>query len=269
MPDAPADALSSPARHAGMSLLMGIPAPDMARLAIEAGMHSVVLDCEHGFPLGIEVQRVAAAAQAAGGKCLVRVTRGQLHHVGPLLDLGVDGLVMSGVKTPGELREASMAAWHPPRGQRSVNPFVPAAGIPGDEGSLLRSARSLELWAMAETIEFLEGWTSPPKVAAEPWLAGWTGIIVGPYDLAAALGCRPDVHDAALRRAVAAYLKAAKAAGLAAGLFARSPQVLSDWLATGLSVDHVLAGYDRDVWFRACADVVSAMAGTISVHTGG
>jgi 2-keto-3-deoxy-L-rhamnonate aldolase RhmA len=122
---------------------------------------------------------------------------------------------------------------------------------------------------MAETIEFLEGWTSPPKVAAEPWLAGWTGIIVGPYDLAAALGCRPDVHDAALRRAVAAYLKAAKAAGLAAGLFARSPQVLSDWLATGLSVDHVLAGYDRDVWFRACADVVSAMAGTISVHTGG
>jgi 2-keto-3-deoxy-L-rhamnonate aldolase RhmA len=68
---------------------------------------------------------------------------------------------------------------------------------------------------------------------------------------------------------VTAYLEAAKAAGLAAGLFARTPQVLSDWLATGVSVDQVLAGYDRDVWFRACADVVSAMAGAMSVNTGG
>jgi len=73
-------------------------------------MHSVVLDCEHGFPLGIEVQRVAAAAQAAGGKCLVRVTRGQLHHLGPLLDLGVDGLVLSGVSLP---KSCERRRWRP------------------------------------------------------------------------------------------------------------------------------------------------------------
>ena len=248
-----------------LAILVSMTSPDAARLAVRAGIDTIILDGEHGHPLGSEVAAMAAAIHEAGGRCLVRLAGNQTHHIGPLLDNGLDGFVLSGVEDLGQMRRAAMAAWYPPRGNRSVNPFVPAAGNPGDEAALVAGADRLELWAMAETGSFLEGLRSGLNdIAKEPWLANWTGLIVGPYDLAASMGYEASPDDARLAAAVRDYVDIATRAGLTAGLFSRSPEVLRRWRDCGVAVDFMIVGYDRDIWYQELRTRVEAVADVVS-----
>ena len=255
-------ALLTPRR---LAVLVGMASPDTARLMIRAGIDTIILDGEHGHPLGSEAAAMAAAIHEAGGRCLVRLAGNQTHHIGPLLDNGLDGLVLSGVEDLGQMRRSAMAAWYPPRGSRSVNPFVPAAGDPGDEAALVAGADQLELWAMAETGSFLEELRSGrDDVVKEPWLADWTGLIVGPYDLAASMGYEASPDDARLVAAVRDYVDIAASAGLSSGIFSRSPEVLRRWLNRGVVVDFVIVGYDRDIWYQELRARVAAVADLMS-----
>jgi 4-hydroxy-2-oxoheptanedioate aldolase len=248
-----------------LAILVSMTSPDAARLAVRAGIDTVILDGEHGHPLGSEVAAMAAAIHEAGGRCLIRLAGNQTHHIGPLLDNGLDGLVLSGVEDLGQMRHAAMAAWYPPRGSRSVNPFVPAAGSPGDEAALVAGTDRLELWAMAETESFLEGLRSGrDDVGKEPWLANWTGLIVGPYDLAASMGYEASPDDARLVAAVRDYVDIAARAGLASGLFSRSPEVHRRWRDCGVEVDFVIVGYDRDIWYQELRARVEAVGDVVS-----
>jgi 2-keto-3-deoxy-L-rhamnonate aldolase RhmA len=234
-------------------LLMGMAAPDLADLALRAGMQAVILDGEHGFPLGSEVRAMVVAARAAGGRCFVRVPPSGVHHLGALSDVGVDGVLLSAVRDVDEVARAARLLSFPGAGTRSVNPFVPAAGIPGDLAHLDRSARTLGLWAMAETAGLLDQFARAERgggLADRP--AAWTGIVVGPYDLAADLGCEPDPGDRTLRDAVATFAAGAAAAGLRLGLFVRDVAALARWVAAGVVPQVVVVGYDRDMWFQEC-----------------
>ena len=248
-----------------LAVLVGMASPDTARLMIRAGIDTVILDGEHGHPLGSEVAAMVTAIHEAGGRCLVRLAGSQTHHIGPLLDIGIDGLVLAGVEDLGQMRRSAMAAWYPPRGSRSVNPFVPAAGDPGDEAALVAQAHQLELWAMAETGSFLEELRSGrDDVVKEQWLADWTGLIVGPYDLAASMGYEASPDDTRLVAAVRDYVDIAASAGLSSGIFSRSPEVLRRWRNRGVVVDFVIVGYDRDIWYQELRARVAAVADVMS-----
>src|SRR5438309_11844287 len=111
-------------------LFMAIPSPDLAELAVRAGMHDVVLDCEHGFPVG-QARSLLMGCRAAGGRCLVRIPITSTSKLASLADLGLDGVVLSAVRSVAEVQASSQFASFPTAGVRSINPFVPAAGAPG------------------------------------------------------------------------------------------------------------------------------------------
>lgn len=238
-------------RRVAVSLMMGIPSPDLAMLAVLAGYDCVILDCEHGFPLvSSAIRPMILAVRAAHGRCIVRLARHDVAQVGMLADIGADGIVLSGPERVPEVTRAASLGAFPGEGRRSVNPFVPAAGAPGDVDRLWAGAAAFEVWAMVETRSFL---AELGVLAASGRTAlGWTGIIVGPYDLAAALGCAPDPGDQVLLEAVLSGSKAARLLGLRCGLFVRDGDLLRRWRAAGADPDLAVLGYDRDAWFHDC-----------------
>jgi 2-keto-3-deoxy-L-rhamnonate aldolase RhmA len=239
-----------------ISLMMGIPSSELAMLGIMAGCDSVILDCEHGFPFDRSLRTMAVSVHSVGGRCITRVPRGALDRISSIADMGMDGFVLSGVQTMQDMAEAMSLARFPPAGSRSVNPFVPAAGIPGDVPELKRSAAALQFWAMAETEEFLGA--VKDLTAADATHPGWTGIIIGPYDLSAALGCSADPQDPILADAVRAFMAAARRLTIKSGLFVRDAEHLRQWRAQGISTDMVCLGYDRYLWYQGCQSLVSA-----------
>lgn len=241
------------------SLLLGIPSPDLGTLATLAGFDSVILDCEHGFPLDSTVRSMILAVKSRGGQCIVRLAKDAVGQVGALADVGLDGILLAGPEHLHEMTAVVGLAAFPGHGTRSVNPFVPAAVIPGDVGRLQDSAKSFELWAMAEHPTFLAE-LDEFSVSGED-VAGWTGIIIGPYDLAASLGCDPDPADAVLLDAVHRFARAARRLGLKCGLFARDGDTLRRWRALGIQPDLAVMGYDRDVWFQECRRRVDHVRG--------
>jgi 2-keto-3-deoxy-L-rhamnonate aldolase RhmA len=237
--------------------MLGIASPDIAALAIQAGCTSVILDCEHGFPLDSTVRDMSMATKAHGGTCLVRLPRDRMHLAPAIADVGLDGIVLAGPRTVQDMTTLVQSLKFPPQGIRSVNPFVPAAGAPGDVDRLTTSASSIQIWAMAENLAFLtelSSLASPAQVTVP-----WTGIIIGPYDLAADLRCTQDPDDPVLHDAVLGFVKVARAHNLLWSMFVRDASSLERWRELGVDPALVVIGYDRDVWFRECRDRVSVV----------
>lgn len=243
-------------------LLLGVPSADLAMLATLAGFDSVILDGEHGFPLDSTVRSMIFAVKSAGGQCIARIAKGDVRLVGRLADVGLDGILLAGPEHLDEMTALAGLASFPGQGTRSVNPFVPAAGNPGDISHLHDSANSFELWAMGEIPSFLA--ELDERSASGGSVSGWTGIIIGPYDLAASLGCDPDPADPVLLDAVLRSSQAARRLGLRCGLFARDGNTLRRWRALGTEPDLAVMGYDRDVWFQECRRRVGDARGPLS-----
>ncbi|MEX0699700.1 MAG: aldolase/citrate lyase family protein [Acidimicrobiia bacterium] len=235
-----------------------MPSPDFASLAVQAGIETVIPDMEHGFPSLTEVKACVANLNAVGGRCMVRVGPGMVNLVGPLADLGVHGLILSGARSVADIKSFIAMGRFPPEGRRSLNPFVEAAPTPGDVNGLNGSGRRLELWAMAETrdlrTELMDRGPNP--------IEGLSGLLVGPYDLANDLGLNPVPDEADLLAAVEDFAKWAQSSGAAWSLFVRDAEALGAWQNKGLQPSAVVLGYDRDVWFSAIQqNVASAKSG--------
>ena len=227
--------------------MMSMAEASLAGLAARAGIQLVILDAEHGFPIGVDARPFVNATRAEGGKCVLRLAKTQLAEIGPALDRGLDGLVISGVTGLEDMDRVAEAVWYPPRGGRSINPFVGAAPTPGDEAGLRSGSLGLELWAMGETEELVALARSGNRPTEA--MGGWTGILVGPYDLAASLGLSGGPGDPALVRAVADLVSFAQANQMLSGIFCRDVAAMKAWWAAGIRTDMVVLGYDRDIWF--------------------
>ncbi len=252
--------------------MMAMAEPSLAGLAARAGAELVILDAEHGFPTGFDARSFVNATRAEGGKCVLRIARSQLAEIGPVLDRGMDGLVISGVTGFGDMERVAEAVWYPPRGRRSVNPFVGAAPMPGDEAGLRAVAEGLELWAMGETEELLALARSGAR--SKEAMRGWTGILVGPYDLAASLGLSGGRRDPVLLSAVSDLVSFARANGVLSGIFCRDIAAMQAWWDAGIRTDLVVLGYDRDIWFAEVSARVQhgsevAKAGVVGIQVEG
>lgn len=233
--------------------MMGTVAPEFAALALQAGYSSVIVDCEHGVPVDASIRSVVVAAQAAGGRCLVRLPRSSVAQAGVLSDMGVGGFVLAGVTDVEEMTELRRQVVIEGGSRRGLNPFVAAADPPGDPAALVRASQGIELWAMAETVELLD------SLAATEGPLPWTGLLIGPYDLSQALGCAPAPDEPRLVEAVRRFAELAGRAGLRWSMFMRDTEVLALWRAVGVDPPAVVLGYDRDVWFQECRRRVEAV----------
>lgn len=242
------DEVVAPNRGCELALLSALGDADLVELAVKSGISVIILDAEHGFVLDHRVREMVLAATVAGGRCFARLPVWRSEEIAALADQGLSGVVLSAVDDVAAIQRALRMIRFPPAGDRSVNPFVAASTSPGDERSLRASAQSFSVWAMAETRAFL----GDVHRLSELLEGSLSGLLVGPYDLAAQLNCSASPESATLAQAVRTVAAQCLSVRCRFGIFVREPSWLVAWQRQGVHPELAVVGYDRDIWFSEC-----------------
>lgn len=202
--------------------------PFALELAELTGVDWLGVDLQHG---DLDVRDLPGLLRATAVPVLARVGSHDFAHLGRVLDLGVDGLIVPMVES-GEQAAALVEACHaPPRGRRSFGLSRSSGMPPGGPPVLL---------AMIETAA---GLREVESIAATP---GVDGLFVGPYDLALSVGA-PALDSAENLAATTRIVDTATAHGLLSGVFVGRPELLGrfpavDFLGVASDVGCLSAG---------------------------
>jgi 4-hydroxy-2-oxoheptanedioate aldolase len=207
--------------------------PDLVETLGRLGFDLYLLDTEHGTGSPIEAAAVVRACEGAGLAPLVRPRGLDAKLILQFLDAGMTGIMLPGVRSADDVKRLVEAVRYPPDGLRGVaamraNGFL--LGAEKQEDWIARANRETLILPQIETKEALE---RVEELAAVP---GVDGFIVGPRDLALALGFpdgpgHPEV-EAAIDRVVAV----AKKRGLVVGTVAQTGARAKDLAARGLTI---------------------------------
>jgi 4-hydroxy-2-oxoheptanedioate aldolase len=204
---------------------------DIASIAHTAGFESVYIDMEHSsFPLEAAGQ-ICMACNALGVTPLVRVPGPDPFFIAKVMDAGAMGIIVPGVQSAEEARDAVRAIKHAPLGIRSFSGAAPQLNyrsLPTDE-----TIRELDQASMVVAmIESRTGLDAVENIAA---VEGVDMLLVGASDLSTELGVagqvdHPEVHKAFLR-----VIDACRAHGKAMGIggMGGRPDLVRQYLELG------------------------------------
>jgi 2-keto-3-deoxy-L-rhamnonate aldolase RhmA len=227
--------------------VIALPGAVLAELA-GAPLDLAWIDLEHGALTPADVPAVAVGLRAAGCEAHVRLPSWRSEALGPVLDAGVDGVVVPAIETAGEAAAVVRAMRHPPAGARGYGPR--RAGGYG--------RRAPGAAALTVQIESPRGVENAEAIAA---VDGVDALVVGCSDLGLALGGAPgDLAAPRLAGAVARVATAAAAAGAAFGVAGGgAPQALAALAPAGAAPAVLVHSTDVRLYARAI-DAMAAAA---------
>jgi 2-keto-3-deoxy-L-rhamnonate aldolase RhmA len=164
-------------------LMQTLPNPSLTELAVWSGYDFIILDCEHGIV--DEAAQVACLQVISGSRAFaaVRLRPGDFGSVGRYLDFGADAILMADVQSPEGAARFTAAAAFGPHGTRSSTKSTRAARYG------LNAIKDIPPPLLLATIESKRAVDNIAAIASTP---GIGGLIVGPSDLSADLGCPFD-----------------------------------------------------------------------------
>jgi 4-hydroxy-2-oxoheptanedioate aldolase len=210
-------------REPVFGMMQTLPSPALTELAVWSGFDFVILDCEHGI---VDEPAHVACLQVLGNSgafAAVRVRPKDFGSVGRYLDFGADAILMPDVQTPADALALVSAATYGPHGTRSSTRTVRGARY----GLSLSCAAAPLLFAM------IEGRRAPDDLAAIAATPGIGGLIIGPNDLSADLGCPSEFSAPAYAAAITQIEAAAAKAQLLLGTIAHPHYPTERLLAAG------------------------------------
>lgn len=228
------------------------PSPHVVEILGHAGLDFAVIDQEHA-PIGIaQMDMLVLAGRAAGLPLLSRRWGGAKDWIAPLLDLGLDGVMVPHV-LDAETAEAVCDAVRFTRGKRGLSPS-PRAGNYGGMGLAeyreTSDARSIVMLQIEDecALDHLDAIAALPDVDM---------LFVGPADLSQSMGvAMPSPQlDAAIERIIAAGRKA----GVAVGLFVGDPAQIKGWHAKGISL--FVCGSDQAMLRKTASRMMADLGG--------
>lgn len=222
--------------------------PEIVEIAGAAGYDFVYIDCEHGsFFLETAVQMMRAA-EAVGIAAMVRVPDHQPSVISRTLDAGAMGVIVPNVSTGDQARAAVSAAKYRVGnngGMRGACPGTRASfhQTPSWPDFVAWSNATTSVWALVETPEGIE------RIDEILAVDGLDAVMMGPFDLAHALGHPGQVDHPDVTRAYASLLEKACArdvdvvASLFSAVAERMAAEKTRWLELGARI--LVAGSDR------------------------
>ena len=217
------------------------------------GLDYVIIDTEHGCFSEETTADLILAAEKGGLLPYVRIGDIRRPYVLRMLDIGARGLIVPNIRSVEQVRELVDYAKFPPLGRRGYCPNR-TTGWGADDwskdvfGYLEECNRRCRLIPQCETKEALE---QIEEIAAIP---GVDGIFIGPCDLSIDLGIPLQFESPLLLSAIERILKACKAAGKEAYIFAGSMRDAARWSAMGF--DSVTYSLDASVFIQAFQSLV-------------
>lgn len=224
------------------------PSPHVVEILGHAGLDFAVVDQEHA-PIGIaQMDMMALAARAVGLPLLARRWGAGHDWIAPLLDLGLNGVMVPHVLDRAGA-EAVCDAVRFARNKRGLSPS-PRAGNYGamtiPEYRAASDARSVAMVQIEDEVALAH----LDEIAA---CADVDLLFIGPADLSQSMGVAfpsPEL-DAAIGRVIAA----GRRAGKAVGLFVGDPGQIAVWAAQGVSL--FVCGSDQALLRRAAMQMMA------------
>jgi 4-hydroxy-2-oxoheptanedioate aldolase len=214
------------------------------------GFDWVAVDAQHGPVDRAGMHAIGRALADAAAPFVVRVPAVDAAWIGAALDAGAAAVIVPSVTGASDAVLAARSARYPPLGERSWGPFAPVwGGTAPDAATANAEAACL---AMIETAGAL---ADVDEIAATP---GIDGLVVGPFDLALALGTTVDalLDDHAPGSPLEAVVAAATRHGILVGAFAGNPGNAARLRAHGI---HCLAvATDLGVVAEGCRSLLAA-----------
>ncbi|MEI4473946.1 HpcH/HpaI aldolase family protein [Frigidibacter sp. MR17.24] len=220
------------------------PAPQVVEILGHASLDFVVIDQEHA-PIDIgQMDILALAGRAAGLPLISRRWGSGTDWIAPLLDLGLDGVMVPHVVSA-DAAEAVCDAVRFARGKRGLSPSPRAGNYGGMTIADYRTASDARSLAVVQ-IEDVEALEHLDAIAA---IADVDMLFIGPADLSQSMGVA--FPSAALDAEIERIIAAATAAGKAVGLFVGSAEQVAPWHAKGVTV--FVCGSDQSLLRQGAA----------------
>lgn len=219
--------------------------PSVPELMAGAGFDLLVADGEHGPIATSDLVAMLIAVRASGVPLLYRVAANEPVRIMHALDAGASGVVVPQIRTVADAERAVAWCRYPPVGQRGIAPRR-ASGYGRGTADYLREANGLVTCCIQ--IETREALDDLDAILTVP---GIDTILIGPNDLAAAIGHTGDIGHPDNEAAIARILERARAHGVPAGIWTASvAQARSRrdqgfaWATLGTDYGFIQAGAD-------------------------
>jgi 2-keto-3-deoxy-L-rhamnonate aldolase RhmA len=236
------------------TLALDLRAPAYVHLLADAGYDSIFFDLEHGiYDLPI-VADLIGITRALGVTPIVRVPDLRYGDIARLLDAGAQGVMFPRIDTVEQVHEAIRCVKYPPMGERGAASVRGATAYREVPPQTLISAANAQTMVIIQ-IERAESLTNLDAIAST---AGVDMLLVGPYDLAIALGATSPADPvvvAAMDRVVAA----GKRHGVVTGTHGSDPATMRSWRDKGMQM--LLCGSDLRFFAQGAKAMLADLQG--------
>lgn len=230
--------------------LLGLPSPELAEIAADAGFDWLFVDMEHGALEARDVLRIVQAVREPCA-CLVRVPEASETGIKKALDTGAAGIIVPHVNEAAEAARAVRWSKYPPEGGRSVG-FTRSNryGVRFRESVAAANSETI----VVAQVEHIDGVRAIEAILAVP---GVDAVFIGPFDLSASLGKPGRLDDAEVQAAIGAVAAACARAGTPVGIFAAGAAGARRALEDGYTLG--CAGVDTGLYAEAAAGLVRGL----------
>ena len=251
------------ARDYPLGTWISIGHPTVAEAASHLDLDFVLVDMEHTTMDLETVESMTRGVDAAPGttETIVRVPWNDPVRLKRVIDIGVSGVMVPMIGTPGEARQLVRSLRYPPEGIRGIAGSRATGYGQNFEEYVTTANGSIVTIAQIETEN---GLTNAEEIAA---VDGIDALFVGPADLSGALGMFAEWDAPEFADAVQSVIDAGHAADVPVGTLTVDPADIDDRVEQGF--DFLIAGKDVsllmdsidgaiDRYDDAIQDVVSA-----------
>jgi 2-dehydro-3-deoxyglucarate aldolase/4-hydroxy-2-oxoheptanedioate aldolase len=212
------------------TMVSAIRQPIVMRALANAGIDWVIIDAEHGTFNLETIGDLSQAARAMGLTPIVRVPAISYEFIAPALDSGAQGIMLPRVTEVEEVRRALDAMKYAPDGRRGSAMGRGHTDFLSGDVTAMMSDSNRETFLVVQ-IETAEALAAVDRILALP---GVDAALIGPNDLAIALGVAGRMRDPVLEAAIQRTLDACQRHGRIPGIHTNDVTLTAGWAARGM-----------------------------------
>ncbi|GAB3762278.1 HpcH/HpaI aldolase family protein [Spirosoma pomorum] len=197
-----------------LGILSNSADPTVAELCGFSGLDFYVIDAEHSPISAAQVPDIVRACEISGITPLARVRGSEPKLIAQLLDAGVMGILLPGVRTVADVEEFVRAVKYPPAGLRELGPVRAADYLQGDMNQSDYMSFANEQLLILPQLETVEAIDNLDRLLAVP---GVDGFVIMPRDLAIAMGHYDGPGHDDVKKAIGNAVDKIRKAGLIVG----------------------------------------------------
>ncbi len=235
------------------TMIAEIRQPSVIQALVNAGFDWAIIDNEHGVFSNESIAELSRTGRWLGLTPIVRVAALTYELITQALDGGAQGVMLPRVTSPDEVRAAIGAVKYPPVGRRgSASGRGHTEFKSGDVGQMMADSNR-ETFVIVQ-IETREAIDRVDEIVAVP---GVDAALIGPNDLAIALGVTGKMRDPVLISAIEKTMAACARHGVHPAIHTNDVALTADWGRRGMR----LVSISSEMGFlqRAAKDAVDAI----------